>query len=102
MTGWGKVGLLLGGFAIGTYGTRILGSKTMKKAYTHATAGALRLKDEVMKDVTIISENCGDIAADARVINEKWQAEQEAQRLQDAKDLIANSTPKKAAKKAGA
>ena len=55
------------------------------------TAGALRLKDEIIKDVTVIGENCGDIAADAKAMNEKWQEEQAAQKLQDAKDLIANA-----------
>ena len=98
MKGWGKLGLLIGGFAIGTYGTKILGSKALKKAYTGVAAGALRLKDEIMKDVTTIGENCGDIASDAKAMNEKWQAERDAQRLQDAKDLVANSAPKKTAK----
>ena len=55
------------------------------------TAGALRLKDEIIKDVMVIGENCGDIAADAKAMNEKWQEEQAAQKLQDAKDLIANA-----------
>lgn len=95
MTGWGKIGLLLGGFAIGTYGTKILGSKPLKKAYTQVAAGALYLKDEVMKDVTIIGENCGDIAAEAKVINEARIKERDARILQDAKDLIANMEPKR-------
>ena len=93
MIGWRKIALLAGGFLIGTYGTKVLGSKPMKKAYTGVTAGALRLKDEIIKDVTVIGENCGDIAADAKAMNEKWQEEQAAQKLQDAKDLIANAAP---------
>ena len=95
-TGWKRLALLAGGFLIGTYGTKALGSKAMKKAYTGVTAGALRLKDEIVKDVTTITENCGDIAADARAMNEKWQEEEAAQKLQDAKDLIANAAPKRA------
>ena len=61
----------MGGFLLGTYGTKIIGSSDAKKLYTHCTAAALRAKDEVVKDFTVIGENCGDIAAAAKDINEK-------------------------------
>ena len=68
---WGKIGLFAGGFLFGTAGIKILGSKEAKKAYTHATAAALRAKDDVMK------KNAGDILADAKAHNEKRAAEKE-------------------------
>ena len=95
MKRFGKIGWMVGGFAIGVYGTKILGSKTMKKAYSHVAAGALWLKEEVLKDVTAITENCGDIVADAKEMQSKIQKEKEEQALQDARDLIANSTARK-------
>ena len=63
---WGKFGLLAGGFLLGTYGVKILGSRDMKNTYTHTTAAVLRMKDEVVKDFTTIGENCSDIAAAGR------------------------------------
>lgn len=74
---WGKIGLFAGGFLFGTAGIKILGSKEAKKAYTYATAAALRAKDDVMKRATVIKENAGDILADAKALNEKRAAEKE-------------------------
>ena len=47
------------------------------------------MKDEILKDVTTIRENCSDIAADARELNEKRQAELDAQQIEDAKAVLA-------------
>lgn len=74
---WGKIGLFAGGFLFGTAGIKLLGSKEAKKAYTHATAAALRAKDDVMKRATVIKENAGDILTDAKALNEKRAAEKE-------------------------
>lgn len=74
---WGKLGLFAGGFLFGTAGIKLLGSKEAKKVYTHATAAALRAKDDVMKRATVIKENAGDILADAKAINEKRASENE-------------------------
>ncbi len=95
MSGLGKLGLLAGGALIGSYGVKILSSNTMKKGYTHITAAALRMKDEVVKDATILKENCEDIAADAKQINEELAAKEEARLIQDAKDLLASVEAKK-------
>ena len=38
----------------------------------------LRMKDQVMKTATTLQENCGDILADAREINEQRAAEDDA------------------------
>jgi hypothetical protein len=66
-----KLGLFAGGVLFGTAGIKILSSKDAKKAYTHATAAVLRGKDCVMKTYTTAKENCNDILADAKAINEE-------------------------------
>ena len=64
MTTIGKGALLfLGGVLFGTAGVKVLSSKDAKKAYT------LRAKDSVMKTVTKVQENAGDIYAEAKQIN---------------------------------
>jgi hypothetical protein len=47
------------------------------------------MKDEVLKDVSLVCENCNDIVADAKEINEQRQAELDAQQIEDAKAIIA-------------
>ncbi len=70
MTSIGKGALLFfGGVLFGTAGIKVLSSKDAKKAYTHCTAAALRAKDSVMKTVTTVKENAGDIYAEAKQIN---------------------------------
>ncbi len=68
----------LGIFALGTLfgleGIKLLSSKDAKKVYTHCTAGVLRAKDAVLDQVTVLQENCSDIYADAKDINEKKAA----------------------------
>jgi len=71
-----KLVTFLGGVLMGPAGVAILSSKDAKKAYTHCTAAVLRGKDSVMKTATNIKENCGDIYADAKDINEKRYEEQ--------------------------
>ena len=66
-----KLGLFAAGVLFGTAGIKILSSKDAKKAYTHATAAALRAKESVMTTVTTIKENADDILADAKEINEQ-------------------------------
>lgn len=65
-----KIGLFLGGVLFGTAGIKILSSKDAKKAYVQCTAAALRAKDSVMKTVTTVQENAGDVLAEAKQINE--------------------------------
>jgi hypothetical protein len=91
MSYWGKLGLLAGGCLLGSYGVKILGSRDAKKAYTHVTAAAFRMKDEVMKDVTTIRENAEDIAASARDINEERFRREEEKRIEDARAVLAGA-----------
>ncbi len=76
------------GFILGTAGVRILSSKDAKKAYTHITAAGLRCKTEVIKTGNKIKENCEDILADAKDINEeRYEKEREAE-IADARALL--------------
>ena len=70
-------GLVAAGVLLGTAGVKILGSKDAKKLYTNCTAAVLRAKDCVMKTVTTVQENAGDIYADAQQINEDRKAAEE-------------------------
>ena len=79
---WKKIALFAGGTLFGSAGIKLLSSKDVKKAYTHATAAVLRMKDSVMETVTVVQENCGDILADAKDINEaRAAAEAQANEL---------------------
>ena len=82
MTTTGKIALFLGGTLFGSAGFKILGSKDARKVYTHATAAALRCKEQVMRDVETVQESCADILADAKAINEARAAE-EAKYIED-------------------
>ena len=84
MTTTGKIALFVGGTLFGSYGFKLLGSKDARKVYTHTTAAVLRCKDQVMRDVESMQENCSDILADAKAINEAKAAEREAVYLEDA------------------
>ena len=94
---WKAVRLLGAGALLGSYGVKILTSRDAKKVYTQGTAAVLRMKDEVLKDVTTIRENCSDIAANAREMNEKRQAELDAQQIEDAKAVLAAAAETEAA-----
>lgn len=67
---WKKIVLFAGGTLFGSAGIKLLSSRDAKKAYTHATAAVLRIKDTVMETVTAVQENCGDIWADAKDMND--------------------------------
>ena len=84
MTTTGKIALFVGGTLFGSYGFKLLGSKDAKKVYTHTTAAVLRCKDQVMRDVESMQDNCSDILADAKAINEAKAAEREAAYIEDA------------------
>ena len=63
-------GLFAAGLLLGTAGVKILSSKDAKNVYTKYTAAVLRAKESVMKTVTTVQENAGDIYAEAQQINE--------------------------------
>ena len=72
---WKKTGVFAAGVLFGTAGIKVLSSKDAKKVYTECTAAVLRAKDCVMKTVTTVQENAGDIYADAQQINEDRAAQ---------------------------
>lgn len=74
---WTKIALFAGGALFGSAGIKLLSGKDAKKVYTHATAAVLRMKDSVMETATLVQENCGDILADAKDINEARAAAEE-------------------------
>ncbi len=87
---WDKIGLFAGGVLFGTAGVKILSSTDAKKAYTHATAAVLRAKECVMTTATTIKENCDDVLADAKEINEQRA---EAEVVEDTADeVVADET----------
>ena len=86
---WKYFRVLGAGVLLGSYGIRLLTSRDAKKVYTCGTAAVLRMKDEVLKDVSLVCENYNDIVADAKEINEQRQAELDAQQIEDAKAIIA-------------
>ena len=79
----GKIALFAGGTLFGSAGFKLLASRDARKVYTHVTAAALRCKDQVMRDVETVQENCADILADAKAINEARAAKEEAEFIED-------------------
>ena len=72
-----NLAVFAGGVLFGSAGLKLLSSRDAKKAYTHATAAALRMKESVMETVTTVQENAADILASAKDLNAQ-RAEQEA------------------------
>ena len=61
--------LFAGGVLFGSAGFKLLSSKDAKRAYTHAAAAALRMKDSVMETVTSVQENAADVLASAKELS---------------------------------
>lgn len=85
--GWGKITAFACGALFGSAGIKLLTSKDAKKAYVHTTAAVLRMKDCVMETATTLQENCEDILAEAKSINEARAAEEE-QYVENEKEII--------------
>ena len=81
MNTYGKIALFVGGTLFGSAGIKLLTSKDAKKAYTQTTAAVLRCRDQVMKDLELVQENCADILADAKAINEERAAAADAEAI---------------------
>ena len=74
MKNYMKLALFAGGTLFGSFGIKLLSSKDAKKAYVHATAAGLRMKDAVMQSVTTVQENASDMLASAKELNEELAA----------------------------
>ena len=81
-----KIGLFAAGVLFGTAGIKLLGSRDAKKVYAHTIAAALRAKDCVMQAVTNVREDAEDVYADAKDINERRAAEEDAEVIEDASE----------------
>ena len=64
-----NLAVFAGGVLFGSGGVRLQSSRDAKKAYTNATAAALRMKESVMETGTTVQENAADILASAKDIN---------------------------------
>lgn len=84
----GKAGLFIGGVLFGTAGVSVLSGEDAKKAYTQCTAAVLRGKDKIMKTVAEVKENCGDIYADAKDINERRYDQREKAKIEEARAIV--------------
>ncbi|MBR3040526.1 MAG: hypothetical protein IKI20_07730 [Lachnospiraceae bacterium] len=83
---WKSLGLVGLGFLLGTVGMRILMSKDAKKVYPHVVAAGLRGKDYVMKTATNVKEECSDILAEAKEINERRKQNEPEDIIPDANE----------------
>ena len=87
MSVYSKLACFVGGTLFGSFGIKLLSSKDAKKAYVHATAAGLRMKDSVMETVTNVQENAADVLASAKELNEERAAkeaeESEAAKVED-------------------
>lgn len=80
---WEEVGLFAGGVLFGTAGIKILTSRDAKNLYTHVTAAVLRMKDCVMQTATNVQDDCSDILAGAKSINEARAEEERSAEMSD-------------------
>lgn len=76
MSIYSKLACFAGGALFGSFGIKLLSSKDAKKAYVHATAAGLRMKNSVMETVTTVQENAADILASAKDLNEARAAKE--------------------------
>ena len=81
----GKIALFVGGTLFGSAGFKLLGSRDARKVYTHTTAAVLRCRDEIMRTVETVQDNCSDILADAKAINEARARENESRFIEESK-----------------
>jgi hypothetical protein len=86
MNTYKNLALFAGGVLFGSAGFKLLSSKDAKKAYTHATAAVLRMKDSAMETVTCVQENAADILASAKDINEQRAAQEDVEIVPEAEE----------------
>lgn len=72
---WSHVGIFAGGILFATKGVELLKSREARDVFVKATALGVRNRDDVMKCVTSIREECEDIYADALELNRKKEEE---------------------------
>lgn len=78
--------IFAGGVLFGSAGLKLLSSRDAKRAYTYATAAALRVKESVMETVTTVQENAADILASAKDLNAQRAEEEAAEDTEQAEE----------------
>jgi len=96
MKAWKGIALFAGGTLFGLWGIKMLCSKDAKKVYTNCTAGVLRAKDYVFSQATSVKENCEDIYAEAKAINEERAQRAKETEVDDWEDIEAEAEEEKA------
>ncbi len=86
-----KIALFVAGTIFGSAGIAALTSRDAKKVYTYGTAAALRAKEQTMTKVTELREMADDILADAKELNEKYAAEEDAKLIEDTAEAEADA-----------
>ena len=105
---WNKAGLFVGGMLFATKGVELLKTKEAHNFFVDATAFGLRLRDELMKNVTAVREECEDVVAEAVIRNKinELSAEEpkviEDKSAKKAQAATAKTTAKTTAKKSSA
>ena len=99
MSIYSKVACFVGGTLFGSVGLKALATDEAKKGYVQAAALGLRVKDCVMKQITVVQENATDILASAKDLNEERdaaEAAKEAEEVIDAEVTVADVEEDKA------
>ena len=96
MKAWKGIALFAGGTLFGLWGIKMLCSKDAKKVYTNCTAVVLRAKDYVFSQATSVKENCEDIYAEAKAINEERAQRAKETEVDDWEDIEAEAEEEKA------
>jgi len=99
---WAHARLVSYGFLLGTAGVKALTSPEAKTVYTHATAAVMRGVDGAMALYAKAKEECEDIAADAKVLNEEREERLALETIEDAVETEVKVEKKPAAKKPAA
>ena len=89
---WDKARFVGYGVLLGTAGIKALTSRDAKKVYTHATATVLRCVEDATKTYNKVREECDDILADAKAINEQLAVEEEMRLIEDAADVAVDES----------
>mgnify|MGYP006922480885 CR=1 FL=1 len=68
-----NLAVFAGGVLFGSAGLKLLSSRDAKKAYTHAIAAALRMKESVMETVTTVQENAPEESPPGNPDTPQWR-----------------------------
>ena len=73
----------IGGALFGTVGLKALKGRRARKVCVSTAAAALRARDEIMRNVEILQEECSDIMADAREFNRALETREDEKYIEE-------------------